>query len=457
MSRGDGARPPSRCGPRGPRRSWAAVVRPGPLRGTQTPAAVHPGAARLRAVRRLDRVAHSRSGERPSPPSRTPTGPPRAARCCIGFAVLLCVNQAVLRSRRRDTDRQFDGAGAGAVAADGRPRAVGRAVRRARRAGACSAQFGWRRSSPMRGGQRFAGRTRRRSAVRAAVRGDRGAARPAGHRPGFAAPPAARAVLLPVRSRGVPRPAAASVAALAGPDRRREQHHRAALGPDRPPRRLARAVPAGLALRWRSAPSWRAAAAAGPSGGPWPRRWRWRVRPERSSPAASRRRRPRPGSAATRHPGEGPDLRAARRLDVLRVPRVDRRGRPPGPASWTTSSPWPAVPPPGSPCSYGSGSTPPTASPPTRRSTRPPRRTRSPSARGGAAPASPSSPPPSPPCWSRATRRRRTGCATAGWSPSCGWPWAGCPTRCRRSRDVRLDDSVTGSAIVLVADRPDAA
>lgn len=51
-------------------------------------------------------------------------------------------------------------------------------------------------------------------------------------------------------------------------------------------------------------------------------------------------------------------------------------GRAPGRGSWTASSPWPAVRPPGSPCSYASGSRPGTAWAATRRSIRSPHRTR---------------------------------------------------------------------------------
>ena len=89
----------------------------------------------------------------------------------VGLApVMLGVNRAVLRSRRRDTDRALRRAGHGAVAAYGRPRAVRRARAVLFTALVVGVQFTWAGAQARRGRPRFARRTRRGPADGPAVR-----------------------------------------------------------------------------------------------------------------------------------------------------------------------------------------------------------------------------------------------------------------------------------------------
>ncbi|EFE68599.1 LOW QUALITY PROTEIN: conserved hypothetical protein, partial [Streptomyces viridosporus ATCC 14672] len=214
-------------------------VRPGPLRGAQTPAA-RTGPDRLRRVRRLDRVADPyllgrlprAAGRRPRHPDRPAARRPRrpAVRQPRGAALPAARHRAALRR-----------AGGPTVAPHGRAPAVRRAGGAARRGV---------RGRPVRLGgaqagrdrARFAGRTARGTAVRAAARGGRGAARPAG---GLAprGPAADRLpdVLRPVHH-GPPRRGPGPVAGAGG---RRERRRHAAVRPAGPPRRLARPVPRG--------------------------------------------------------------------------------------------------------------------------------------------------------------------------------------------------------------------
>ncbi len=387
------------------------------------------GVGHVRALRRLDRVAHAEHRQRlPGAPGRRPRDPDRADAARPGRPALREPGRPALPAPgHRPALRR---PGPGTLAPYGRPRAVrptGRRAHRAARGGAVHLGGARTRLRRPRLGQRAA---RRPAHGPAGLRRGRCAAGPRGALTVRGADASGAGPLLhPVPRCGGDR-RRQQRDTLAGPGGRRFEQHVPPVRPPGPPCGMARAVPAG------------------PGADRGPRRRPGQRRPyEDGGGAAGGGDRPRhlgcggPGGQGPegddhrprgghRHPGEGPVLRTARPRDVLRVPGVDaprhdlgqRDGPRPVPRRGTASQEHLLVRQ-RVDARYGvDGDGAIQASP---------SRTRSRSARAGAAPAYRSSPRPSPPYLSSAPRRLPSSCATAAWSPSCGSPSAGSPTPSR--------------------------
>ncbi|MGH1554194.1 hypothetical protein ACRAWF_26390 [Streptomyces sp. L7] len=354
----------------------------------------------------------------------TQTGPLLPA-----LAVLLCANQALLRSQRQDTDRHFDvlvlepWRRTVAFALSVVPAAVLTAL-------LVAAQFTWGVLAARLGRPRLGRRTPRRTAHGAARRYGRGTAGPGRTVTlrGTDAPGAG--VLLDPLPRGGPGWRRRQRHTVAGPGHRRREQQDAPLRPAGPPGRLARPLP----VRPRADPGagsgpgqWRpyedgGGGTRGGGGGPrhlgrdgpgGPRCPRRRRTPACWRPSTRRRSSPAPGTATPRT-ARSPSGCPHRNLGEGRrqCPVPGRRHRRPGEAPRTAAR--------RGPLRHGRRRRDRTvhrALPGDRRHAlgRPPGTG---VRRGGL-----------PPCWSWAARRRPARSATAAWSPSCGWRSAGSPTR----------------------------